>query len=68
MQMRLGESLRFTLFGTSHGPKVGAFLEGVPKGIKINRDLIQKAMDERKPGGNTQVSVKSETMLRYYPA
>lgn len=51
MQMRLGESLRFTLFGTSHGPKVGAFLEGVPKGIKINRDLIQKAMDERKPGG-----------------
>ena len=51
MQMRLGESLQFTLFGTSHGPMVGAYLEGVPKGIKINRDFIQNAMDERKPGG-----------------
>ena len=51
MQMRLGESLQFTLFGTSHGPLVGAYLEGVPKGIKIDRELIQKAMDERKPGG-----------------
>ena len=51
MQMRLGESLQFTLFGTSHGPLVGAYLDGVPKGIKIDRKLIQKAMDERKPGG-----------------
>ena len=51
MQMTLGEHLRLTLFGTSHGPLVGAFLEGVPKGIKINRMEIQKAMDLRKPGG-----------------
>ena len=51
MQMSLGEVLRLTLFGTSHGPRVGAFLEGVPKGININPNLIQQAMDERKPGG-----------------
>ena len=51
MQMTLGEHLKLTLFGTSHGPLVGAYLEGVPKGIKINRFEIQKAMDLRKPGG-----------------
>ena len=51
MQMSLGEVLRLTLFGTSHGPRVGAFLEGVPKGIPINSDTIQLAMNQRKPGG-----------------
>ena len=51
MQMSLGEVLRLTLFGTSHGPRVGAFLEGVPKGITIDPELIQLAMDQRKPGG-----------------
>ena len=49
--MSLGEVLRLTLFGTSHGPRVGAFLEGVPKGITIDPELIQLAMDQRKPGG-----------------
>ena len=51
MQMSLGEVLRLTLFGTSHGPRVGAFLEGVPKGIAITPETIQQAMNERKPGG-----------------
>ena len=51
MQMSLGGVLRLTLFGTSHGPRVGAFLEGVPKGITINSDAIQQAMNQRKPGG-----------------
>ena len=51
MQMSLGGVLRLTLFGTSHGPRVGAFLEGVPKGITINSDAMQQAMNQRKPGG-----------------
>jgi len=51
MQMSLGEVLRLTLFGTSHGPRVGAYLAGVPKGIRINPGNIQRAMNERKPGG-----------------
>ena len=51
MQMSLGEALRLTLFGTSHGPRVGAYLEGVPAGIKIDEQVIQQAMDNRKPGG-----------------
>ena len=49
--MTLGQHLQLTLFGTSHGPLVGAYLQGVPNGIPIDRNEIQKAMDKRKPGG-----------------
>ena len=60
MQMSIGEKLRLTIFGTSHGPMVGAFLTGVPKGIKIDPSFIQSKMDERKPGGKYASKRKEE--------
>jgi len=51
MQMSIGQAIRLTLFGTSHGPEVGAIVEGLPSGIVIDADAIQRAMDKRKPGG-----------------
>ena len=51
MQMQLGEHLRLTLFGTSHGPRVGAVLEGVPKGMIVDHKRISEAMATRRPGG-----------------
>ncbi|MBT6645583.1 MAG: chorismate synthase [Euryarchaeota archaeon] len=51
MRMSLGEQLRVTLFGESHGPSVGALVEGIPPGIEVDREQIQLAMDERKTGG-----------------
>ena len=51
MQMSLGEVLRLTLFGTSHGPRVGAYLEGVPPGLELDFKAIQEQMNNRKPGG-----------------
>ena len=51
MQMSLGEVLRLTLFGTSHGPRVGAFLEGVPAGIGVDYHNLENLMSERRPGG-----------------
>ncbi|RZD43042.1 MAG: hypothetical protein CXT70_02040 [Methanobacteriota archaeon] len=50
MQMSIGQAIRLTLFGTSHGPEVGAIVEGIPSGIIIDADAIQRAMDKRKPG------------------
>jgi len=49
--MSIGQAIRLTLFGTSHGPEVGAIVEGMPSGIIIDTDAIQRAMDKRKPGG-----------------
>ena len=63
MQMKLGENLQLTLFGTSHGPRVGAFLEGAPSGIKINTIDIQNEMDKRKPGGRYSSKRKEQDIV-----
>ena len=60
MQMSLGDKLRLTLFGTSHGPRVGAFLEGVPSGLEIDLECLTKAMHDRRPGGK-YASKRKET-------
>ena len=51
MHMHLGERIRLTLFGTSHGPRVGAILNGVPPGINLDYTAIEQAMASRRPGG-----------------
>ncbi len=51
MHMRLGEALRVTLEGSSHGPFVGATVEGMPVGLTIDEHEIGKAMALRKTGG-----------------
>jgi len=51
MHMHLGECIRLTLFGTSHGPRVGAILNGVPAGIVLDYQAIEQAMASRRPGG-----------------
>ena len=50
MGMSLGDSVRVTLFGESHGTAVGAFLEGVPPGIPINVETLIEDLQRRRPG------------------
>jgi len=45
----IGSELRLTLFGASHGPCVGAVLDGVPPGMMIDMGRIQQEVDLRKP-------------------
>ena len=47
----IGEKVRFTLFGKSHGPCVGGILEGVPEGFEIDFDAVAAEMALRKPTG-----------------
>lgn len=49
--MGLGEALRVTLRGSSHGPFVGALVEGLPEGLKVDEEQVQSAMKLRKTGG-----------------
>lgn len=46
----LGNILKFTSFGESHGVAVGGVLDGFPAGITIDEDFIQAAMNRRRPG------------------
>ena len=56
-----GTLFRVTTWGESHGPALGAVIDGCPAGISIDaaRD-IQPLMDRRKPGGNKYVTQRKE--------
>lgn len=51
MKNTFGSSVSLTLFGESHGEAIGAVLDGLAPGIKINEDYIAKKMQQRMPYG-----------------
>lgn len=55
-----GKAFRVTTWGESHGPGVGAVIDGCPPGIIIDESLLQKEMDRRKPGGGGAASPRRE--------
>jgi chorismate synthase len=50
MEMKLGEHITVTLFGESHGPAVGALIDGFPAGEILDLDKLMEDMAMRKPG------------------
>ena len=50
MGMSLGDSIRVTLFGESHGAAVGALLDGVPPGISVSIESLIEDLERRRPG------------------
>ncbi|MDP6563145.1 MAG: chorismate synthase, partial [Candidatus Thalassarchaeum sp.] len=59
MGMTLGDRLRVTLFGESHGTCVGALVEGVPPGTLIDPVTLARNLASRKPG-RKGLSTRSE--------
>ncbi|MGB0671457.1 MAG: chorismate synthase [Rhodospirillales bacterium] len=55
-----GELFRVTTFGESHGPALGAIVDGVPPGIALTEADIQKDLDRRKPGQNKFTTQRQE--------
>ncbi|MET0240636.1 MAG: chorismate synthase, partial [Sphingobium sp.] len=45
-----GRIFRFTTWGESHGPAIGAVVDGCPPGIALSETDIQPWLDRRKPG------------------
>ena len=46
----IGQSLVLTTYGESHGSQIGGILDGMPAGVDIDLDLVQQALDRRRPG------------------
>ena len=46
----LGRVFRFTTWGESHGPAIGAVVDGCPPGITLSEADIQPWLDRRRPG------------------
>lgn len=46
----IGDLFRVTTFGESHGPALGAIVDGVPPGLELTEADLQVDLDRRKPG------------------
>lgn len=55
-----GKIFRLTSFGESHGIAVGGVIDGMPAGIAINIDRVQRELDRRRPGQSAIVSPRKE--------
>lgn len=47
-----GKSFSVTTFGESHGTALGCVIDGCPAGIELTKEMIQKALDRRRPGAS----------------
>lgn len=56
MKNTLGNALTLTLFGESHGPYIGAVLDGLAPGIDVDEADIRYALDMRRPSGKISTS------------
>jgi chorismate synthase len=55
-----GKAFRVTTWGESHGPAVGAVIDGCPPGIPLSTDDIKRDMDRRRPGKGAGESPRKE--------
>lgn len=56
MKNTFGNSLTLTLFGESHGDFIGAVIDGISPGVKINHEAIGAALTKRRPRGKASTS------------
>ena len=55
-----GHLFRVTTWGESHGPAIGATVDGCPPGIAVTPQDIQVFLDKRKPGQNKFTTQRRE--------
>jgi chorismate synthase len=55
-----GRIFRFTTWGESHGPALGAVVDGCPPELAIDEGLIQPFLDARRPGQSKFTTQRNE--------
>lgn len=60
MKNTFGNSITITLFGESHGPAIGAVLDGLAPGIKIDEERIRRQLTLRRPAGKISTARKEQ--------
>ena len=52
MSSTYGENLKLSIFGQSHGAAVGMVLDGIPAGLPVDFEELQRFLNRRAPGQN----------------
>jgi chorismate synthase len=55
-----GTAFRLTTFGESHGPALGAVVDGCPAGVSLTVEDLQAALDRRRPGQSPLTTSRAE--------
>lgn len=55
-----GRAFRFTTWGESHGPAIGAVVDGCPPGLALSEADIQPWLDKRRPGTSRFTTQRQE--------
>ncbi|MDE1906268.1 MAG: chorismate synthase [Rhodospirillales bacterium] len=55
-----GQLFRVTTWGESHGPAIGAVVDGCPPGIELSEADIQPFLDKRRPGQSRFTTQRQE--------
>ncbi len=55
-----GHLFRVTTWGESHGPALGATVDGCPPGVALDADMLQHWLDRRRPGQNKNMTQRNE--------
>jgi len=58
-----GRLLRFSTWGESHGPAIGAIVDGCPPGLNLSEADIQPWLDKRRPGTSRFTTQRREPDL-----
>ena len=56
MKNTIGNNVKMTLFGESHGAMIGAVLDGFAPGVKVDYDLIDANLAKRRPNAKTDTA------------
>ncbi|MCI9618834.1 MAG: chorismate synthase [Dorea sp.] len=56
-----GTAFSITTWGESHGPAIGAVIDGCPAGLTLSEEDIQRFLDRRKPGQNKYTTARNES-------
>jgi chorismate synthase len=61
MASTYGRLFRVTTWGESHGPALGAVIDGCPAGLEISEEMIQHDLDRRRVGQSKVTTPRKES-------
>lgn len=61
MSSIIGNKLKVSIFGESHGEGIGVVIDGLPSGIELDMKYIDSQMKRRAPGQNSISTQRKET-------
>ncbi len=64
MKNTFGDLVSVTLFGESHGPAIGAVLDGMAPGVPVDEEAIARALSRRRPWGEISTARRESDEFR----